>query len=70
VKTVLYSSVTPLSEGKMVMIASANFNYKHVLRDLCAPWSLVRDSSAVRRLFVRLVGAMGRQSALHKDMAK
>ena len=55
----LYQSTRP--------IASANFNYKHVLRDLCAPWSLVRDSSAVRRLFVRLVGAMGRQSALHKE---
>ena len=26
---------------------------------------LVRDSSAVRRLFVRLAGAVGRQSALH-----
>jgi hypothetical protein len=28
---------------------------------------LVQDSSAVRRLFVRLVGAVGRQSALHKE---
>ena len=28
---------------------------------------LVRDSSVIRRLFVRLAGAMGRQSALHKD---
>ena len=28
---------------------------------------LVRDSSAIRRLFVRLAGAMGRQSALHKE---
>jgi len=28
---------------------------------------LVRDSSAVRRLFVRLSGTMGRQSALHKE---
>ena len=28
---------------------------------------LVRDSSAVRRLFVRLAGAVGRQSALHKE---
>ena len=28
---------------------------------------IVRDSSAVRRLFVRLVGAVGRQSALHKE---
>jgi hypothetical protein len=27
---------------------------------------IVRDSSAVRRLFVRLAGAVGRQSALHK----
>ena len=27
---------------------------------------IVRDSSAVRRLFVRLVGAGRRQSALHK----
>ena len=27
---------------------------------------LVRDSSAVRRLFVRPAGAVGRQSALHK----
>jgi hypothetical protein len=28
---------------------------------------LVQDSSAVRRLFVRLAGAVGRQSALHKE---
>ena len=28
---------------------------------------LVRDSSAVRRLFVKLAGAVGRQSALHKE---
>jgi hypothetical protein len=28
---------------------------------------LVRDSSAVPRLFVRLAGAVGRQSALHKE---
>jgi hypothetical protein len=27
---------------------------------------IVRDSSAVRRLFVRFAGAVGRQSALHK----
>jgi hypothetical protein len=27
----------------------------------------VRDSSAVRRLFVRLAGAVERQSALHKE---
>jgi len=32
------------------------------------PWvDLVRDSSAVRRLFVRLAGAVGRQSALYKE---
>ena len=30
-------------------------------------WCIVRDSSAVRRLFVRLVGAVGRQSALHTE---
>jgi hypothetical protein len=29
--------------------------------------NLVRDPSAVRRLFVRLAGAVGRQSALHKE---
>ena len=29
--------------------------------------NLVRDSSAVRRLFVRLAGAVGRKSALHKE---
>jgi hypothetical protein len=28
---------------------------------------LVRDSSAVRRLFVRLAGAVGRQGVLHKE---
>ena len=28
---------------------------------------LVRDSSAIRRLFVRLAGAVGRQNALHKE---
>ena len=28
---------------------------------------LVRDSSDARRLFVRLAGAVGRQSALHKE---
>jgi hypothetical protein len=30
---------------------------------------LVRDSSAVRRLFAQLAGAVGRQSALHKKTA-
>ena len=29
--------------------------------------ALVRDSSAVQRLFVRLAGAVGRQNALHKE---
>ena len=29
--------------------------------------NVVRDSSAVRRLFVRLAGAVGHQSALHKE---
>ena len=29
--------------------------------------TLVRDSSAIRRLFVRLAGAVERQSALHKE---
>ena len=35
----------------------------------CRYWGiiLVRDSSAIQRLFVRLAGAMGRQSALHKE---
>jgi hypothetical protein len=28
---------------------------------------IVRDSSAVRQLFVQLAGAVGRQSALHKE---
>jgi hypothetical protein len=28
---------------------------------------VVRDSSVVRRFFVRFVGAVGRQSALHKE---
>jgi hypothetical protein len=28
---------------------------------------LVRDSSAVRRLFIRLAEAVGRQSVLHKE---
>ena len=31
---------------------------------------IVRDSSAVRRLFVRLAGAVGRQSALHKENSR
>jgi hypothetical protein len=31
--------------------------------------SLVRDSSDVRRLFVRLAGAVRRQSALHKEIS-
>ena len=30
-------------------------------------WRLVRDFFAVRRLSVRLAGAVGRQSALHKE---
>jgi hypothetical protein len=30
---------------------------------------LVRDSSDVRRLFVRLAGAVGRQTALHKEIS-
>ena len=32
-----------------------------------SPSNIDRDSSAVRRLFVRLAGAVGRQSALHKE---
>ena len=31
------------------------------------PSSVIRDSSAVRRLFVQLAGAVGRQGALHKE---
>ena len=31
---------------------------------------LIRDSSAVRRLFVRLAGAVGRQSAFHKQNSR
>jgi hypothetical protein len=30
-------------------------------------YDVVRDSSAVRQLFVLLAGAVGRQSALHKE---
>ena len=30
-------------------------------------YEVVRDSSAVRRLFVRLAGAVGHQSALHRE---
>ena len=32
-----------------------------------SPSNIFRDSSAVRQLFVRLAGAVGRQSALHKE---
>jgi hypothetical protein len=32
-----------------------------------SPLFLVRDSSAVQRLFVRLAGAVGSRSALHKE---
>ena len=32
-------------------------------------WRLVRDSSAIRRLFVELAGAVRRQRALHKKTA-
>jgi hypothetical protein len=32
--------------------------------------SLVRDSFAVRRLFVRLAGAVGRRSTLHKENSR
>ena len=35
----------------------------------CIMLHLVRDSSAVRRLFVRLAGAVGRQSVLHKEIS-
>jgi len=31
---------------------------------------LIRDSSAVRWLFVRLAGAVGRQSTLHKENSR
>jgi hypothetical protein len=33
----------------------------------CKYQAQIRDSSAVRRLFVRLVGAVGCQNALHKE---
>jgi hypothetical protein len=38
-----------------------------ILSDRIIRSRLVRDSSAVRRLFVRLAGAVGRRSALHKE---
>ena len=39
-------------------------DYSEKLATQC---TLVRDSSAVRRLFLRLAGAVGRHSALHKE---
>ena len=33
----------------------------------CPCACVVRDFSAIRRIFVRLAGAVGRQSALHKE---
>ena len=38
-----------------------------IILSIYVPPTLVRDSTAVRRLFVRLAGAVGRQSALHKE---
>ena len=40
---------------------------QHIILKRWATSHVVRDSSAFRRLFVRLVGAVGRQSALHKE---
>ena len=34
---------------------------------ICIHKPLVRDSSAIQRLFVRLAGAVGRRSTLHKE---
>ena len=41
--------------------------FKSALKERGGSSRLGRDSSAVRRLFVRLAGAVGRQSALHKE---
>ena len=40
---------------------------RFVVKQILPRHSLVRDSSAVRRVFVRLAGAVWRQSALHKE---
>ena len=46
------------------------------IREIAGIWQygscsgLVRDSSAVRRLFVQLAGAVGHQSALHKENSR
>jgi hypothetical protein len=44
--------------------------WKEKIQCQCYPYcpsQIGRDSSAVRQLFVRLAGAVGRQSALHKE---
>jgi hypothetical protein len=38
--------------------------------NIAACRQVVRDSSAVRRLFFRLAGAMGRQRALHTENSR
>ena len=51
------------------------FSHPSIIKSMTMPGFLdkkiairvIRDSSAVRRLFVRLAGAVGRQSALHKE---
>ena len=39
----------------------------HLVSDMRVQSEIVRDSSAIRRLFLSLTGAVGRQRALHKE---
>ena len=49
------------------LLVSLAYNKKNIHNNSIVTNSLVRDSSAVRQLFVRLAGAVGSQCALHKE---
>ena len=59
-------------KSKVLFKVSTVYNIQHRLWRAEEPLllAIVRDSSAVRRLFVRLAGAVGRQSALHKENSR
>jgi hypothetical protein len=49
------------------LLVSLAYNKKNIHNNSIVTNSLVRDSSAVQQLFVRLAGAVGSQCALHKE---
>jgi hypothetical protein len=61
------SKISTIWEGKWKMVFHQTNATFCLSLEIKIRSNLIADSSAVRRLFVRLAGAVGRQSALHKE---